>query len=700
MREVMTMREPAHLQDLIATRLSRRRVLGGLGGLPFLSLAGACAHDIAPALGGAGRSVAFSSVPPTRADRVTVPAGYEARTLIAWGDPLFDTAQEPLDLNRLDRAGQELRFGTHNDMLALFPASHAFPAGRSATRQILCVNHEYFEPASAFPAAHSLREFDADRTAALFAALGVSIVAIRQDPSSRIWVVKRDARPGAGVNRRITPFTPVVFSGPATGHPWVAAAGAKFNAAESGAPAGTIPCGTLANCAGGQTPWGTYLTSEENFQFIFAASDAAAEPLVRVREDAALAADAASFGYALDRVRPALPAPAQYDLSDNPTGPALYGWVVEIDPYDPTSVPRKRTAIGRKKGENAATALTRDGRLAVYQGDDQVDEFVYKFVTAGRFDPTDRGANMDLLDRGVLHAARCDVDGTGEWIAITLEAANAAAAGAGVVKPFSDEGDLMVRVRQAARLLGATPMDRPEDVEAIIDETWVGSGTVLIPCTKNPAPRPPRPASPDREGAGEGGGAQRNFAGHLVRIEEDDGDCGAGRFRWDIFLVGGDPAASKPMGATPAGQPLNRSVTVDGAPTFRGAPIAAPDNLCFDRARNVWITTDGSDEVFGDCNDMVLVTTTAPTDAPREVRRFLVGPVGCEVSGPTFSPDERTFFASIQHPGEADLSGRAYSVERWREGARPPSSFPDGGTAWPRSAVIYVVRQDGGVIGA
>jgi len=335
-----------HINSLVSIRLSRRGILGGLAALPLLSMGG-CAT-----LGRTGRDQrlsTFASVPPTQADTVTVPEGYEVRTLIAWGDPLFDTVSGPADLNALDRAAQEQRFGTHNDMLALFPARWTFPAPRAGRSHILCVNHEYFDPATAVPAAQSLADFDVSRVEGLFAAMGVTVMAVDENAAGE-WRVSRDTRLGTGVNRRITPFTPVIFTGPAANHPWILAAARSYNADEPGVPTGRVACGTLANCAGGQTPWGTFLTSEENFQSYFRATGPDNAALATARADAKLSADATAFGYRFDTDRPGLPGPAPYDLSRNPTGPAAYGWVMEIDPYDPDSTPKKRTSIGRKKG--------------------------------------------------------------------------------------------------------------------------------------------------------------------------------------------------------------------------------------------------------------------------------------------------------------------------------------------------------------
>ena len=417
-----------------------------------------------------------------------------------------------------------------------------------------------------------------------------------------------------------------------------------------------------------------------------------------VQGDAAWLWSSGSFGTPLFAAARGRLSPPRYDVAHNPYAPSLYGWVVEIDPYDPTWTPRKRTALGRAKHECATTALARDGRVAVYSGDDQINEFVYKFVSHGKFNPADRVSNRDLLNDGQLHVARFNADGTGDWLALTVATANAAAAG--YTAPFTDTGDVAIRKREAARLIGATPMDRPEDIEALIDSNWIGRGTVLVVCTYNRNEEPPRPGNPAREKApGDKSTQQSNFTGHILKIEELGGDCGGARFHWDVFAIAGDPNAASPIAETPGAGPAHVSVSLHGRPTISGDRFACPDNICFDANLNVWIATDGAPAVFGDCNDAVLVTSTQGV-SPRPMKRFLVGPVGCEICGPTMAPDQRAFFASIQHPGEADLRGVPYLEARWRGGAPPPSSFPDGAGAWPRSAVIVVAKNDGGVIGS
>jgi hypothetical protein len=660
-----------------------------------LSLAGT-----APAQAQTPTTLTFQSVAATNADTVTLPPGYAWRPVIAWGDALFDTVSADFNPDALTRAEQEQRFGQNNDMLALFAASYAFPPPRDQDRMILCANNEYASIDLMFPALASPQNISAEQVEASYASVGVSIVELERGGEG--WRAVRNPAPGQGRNRRITPFTPVQFTGPGASHPWIAAASAVFNAAEhdhsnGAAPAGSVRCGTLANCAGGLTPWGTYLTSEENFDFAFVGSDSA-DAVRAARNEPAYALDIDSFGYPRNAGFNSRLAPRQFQIAENPLGPSLYGWIVEIDPYDPTSTPKKRTALGRKKNECATTALARDGRVVVYMGDDQRNEHVYKFVTRRRFDPNSRAANMDLLDEGQLYCAQFLENGRGRWLSITVHAANSAAQAAGSPIRFRDQADALMRAREAARLLGATPMDRPEDIEALRDENWRGLGPVLIACTNNSERGFERPGNPRRESE-QPQAAQSNLAGHILRIDEARQDAAATRFTWDVFAVAGDPDATA-LTAMPrgGGAPAHISTRFHGEQTFTGDRFACPDNLFIDSAHRVWIATDGSDGVFGDCNDGVLAAPVN-NDGVTPVKRFLVGPVGAELCGPLMAPDERTFFCAIQHPGANDVTGADYATARWTNGARPPSSFPSGGDTWPRSAVIAVTRTDGGRIG-
>jgi secreted PhoX family phosphatase len=633
-----------HINDLMA---SRRALLGGLAGLPLLNLA-ACA-TLPTGRRAAKMAAPFASVPATNADTISLPAGYRWRSLIAWGDALYEGMPERPDLDALTRADQERRFGQNNDMLALFAADYAFPPPTDQDRLILCANNEYASLDLAFPELASPRDITAAQIEALIASVGVSIVEVQRE-------------------------------------------GANWRTVRSAAPADAVRCGTVANCAGGLTPWGTYLTAEENFDGLFVGTLS-----VRAQtDDPALALDASSFGYPgfgfVDRT------PRQFNIAENPRGPSLYGWIVEIDPYDPTSTPKKRTSLGRKKNECATTALTHDGRVAVYMGDDQRDEHIYKFVSRGRFDPNDRAANMDLLDDGQLYCAQFLENGQGRWLAISAAAANAAAEAEESPVRFRDDADVLMRVRDAARLMGATPMDRPEDVEAILDNAWRGLGPVLIACTNNSERGFARPGNPRREDSERLGSAQSNLAGHILRLDEAGGDCGATTFSWDIFAMGGDPnAETETVRTRGGGARAFVSTSFAGQPTISGERFACPDNIFIDSTHRAWIATDGGDAVFEDCNDCVMMTPVA-SERPRPMKRFLVGPIGAEICGPLMAPDERAFFCAIQHPGANNVAGVDFATLRW-QGAAPPSNFPDGGDAWPRSAVVVITRDDGGRIG-
>lgn len=682
------MSQAKHLNELIATR---RALLGGLAGIPLLNLAACATSPRAAPAGAAG----FANVAETNADTVTLPPGYRWRSLIAWGDALFDTVSPVFDPDALTRSEQEQRFGQNNDMLALFAAEYAFPPPRDADRMILCANNEYATLELCFPALRDPRTVSPEQVETIYAASGVTVVEIERGPDG--WRALRNSAPGEGKNRRITPFTPVVFSGPAAQHPWIVAAAAVVNANEpdrSGgrAPANAVRCGTSQNCAGGLTPWGTYLTAEENIDALFHGRP---RDLSGSLADDAYALDAASFGYPWPAPIPEDRIPRQFRIGENPHGPALYGWIVEIDPHDPHAAPKKRTALGRKKNECATTALTRDGRVAVYMGDDQRNEHVYKFVSRSRFDRSNRAANMDLLDEGELYAAQFLEDGSGRWLHLTVDAANAAAAALESPIRFRDHADLLVRVRDAARLMGATPMDRPEDIESICDGEWRGLGPVLISCTNNSERGFDRPGNPRRES--ERSGAQANAVGHILRLDEANGDSGAMRFNWNVFAMGGDPDAEALTRMSRSGAPVHVSNRLHGETVSTGVRFACPDNLFVDSSQRVWIATDGNDGVFASSNDTIVVAD-ANGEGPREIKRFLVGPLGAELCGPIMAPDERAFFCSIQHPGANDAAGLDFSQSRWG-GTAVPSHFPDGGESWPRSAVIVITRDDGGRIG-
>ena len=676
--------------DLARASLSRRGFIAATAALPALSLVPSEAAAVA---------AGFVGVIENTNDTVTVPVGYKWQRLISWGDPLFDGI-EPATPKRgapfnYTRAEQENRFGTHNDMIALFPATWSYPWPEATpNRVIMCVNHEAVSPFITAPSAPGVPwSTTPEMLEAMYASMGVTVVELAHNGATGAWSVIKGRSPGIGLNRRITPFSEVIFDSTAANHPWVKAACAEVAATEhvhSGAPktVGAFKVGTFQNCAGGYTPWGTYLTAEENFNNQFFTKGATSEALTTAQADPGFAFDQASFGY--NNGWP-MGGPNQFDLTRSPHGPSLYGWIVEIDPYDPNWVPRKRTAMGRKKNECATTVIAKNKKIVSYMGDDSNNQFVYKFITSGRFNPRDRVSNRELLSSGKLYVARLEDDGTGSWIELNTSTANAASKPAGATA-FADQGDVMVRAREAALRLGATKMDRPEDVQSPTDGSFRGQGSIFVLCTGNTSDqgRTGNAANPRREAA-VGDGLERNFQGHIVRINETRKDHCSMTFRWDIFAVAGDPEAEKVVVTNRDGNQVNASSWHKGAPTTLGDRFAMPDNICFDNRGFAWVATDGNPNTFP-CNDGVYVMPTSGTGA-RPVKRFLTVPVGAECCGPFITTDQKNFFCGVQHVGESSREGVPF-----RSGdVGPFSTFPDGG--WPRDSVIVVRRDDGGVVG-
>jgi secreted PhoX family phosphatase len=469
-------------------------------------------------------------------------------------------------------------------------------------------------------------------------------------------------------NRRITAETPIDIGGPARGADLLRTKDDRE---------GVRVLGTMANCAGGETPWGTYLTAEENIQDYFAnlanlKSRSDVDPFVVAAHQRFRMWKAQSL-YNWDVVDP------RFDLATTPTEPFRFGWIVEIDPFDPTSTPVKRTALGRFAHEGASPIVARDGRIAVYMGDDDKFEYVYKFVSNGRFDPKNRVANRNLLDQGTLYAARFDASGKGQWLPLVFDPKGPLNATAG----FRNQADVLIKVRAAAAVLGATPMDRPEDVEA--NPT---TGRIYIACTRNEnrtvAPGPTTYAGREVDsGPNAANPRGANGFGHIIEIREAGDDHTSLEFSWEVFLLAGDPSGGRLV--TDLHQVKTDSTYYAGYGNAADlSPIGSPDNIGFDPAGNLWIVTDGTQP--GGTNDGCYA---CPTSGPNRGRlqQFMSGPVGCEVCGCQFSPDAETLFLSIQHPGEGGST------------AAPRSHWPDGPGVPPRSSVIAVRKEGGGVVG-
>jgi len=573
-----------------------------------------------------GASLGFTPIILGDLDEVVVPAGYESKVLMRWGDPLHAGVDRMTAANA-SRALQERTFGWNADLNAYFPLSR-HGSGRAAGG-LMCVNHEYTEGPRMFS------DYDADsptkeQVDVEIAAHGMSIVNLESTPDGE-WSVNLDSR----FNRRITGFTPMEITGPLASHE-------VMETAED--PTGRTVLGMLNNCAGGKTPWGTVLTAEENFHQYFANNDLNPNPYLKeANKRYGVPAGASRRQWELHHRR--------FDLSEEPNEINRFGYIVEIDPHDPSFVPKKRTALGRFKHEAATTAIADSGQVVLYSGDDERLDYLYKFVTSGLYDPDDRQANLSLLDSGTLYVARFHDDGTGEWLPIV----------AGRTGPLAgfDQADVLLNTRGAADLLEATPMDRPEDVEVN-----PRNNRVYVCLTNNTrrAPGDENAVNPRAE----------NQYGHVLEITEDGGDLSSSTFTWEFFLI--------------CGQPSDPTTFFAGFDKSSVSPIAAPDNLAFDELGNVWIATDGQPSTLG-LNDTLFAVPAAGAQRGN-VQPFLSVPRGAEVCGPEFTPDFESLFVNVQHPGE-----RSTGPED------PQSLWPDG--VWPPlPSLVAVTRTGGGRIGS
>jgi secreted PhoX family phosphatase len=624
------------LERLLEVDGARRRVLkaGLLGGI--IAALPACATR-----GGApGALIGFKSVPVSVADAVTVPDGYKAQVLYAWGDAIGSSAGQPAFKwdGANSAADQALQAGMHHDAVEYFPLPYE-DKGRShnATRALLAVNHEYTDDGLLHP--DGMRTWNAGKVAKAQAAHGVSVIEVLREGGA--WGVVRPSR----YARRITAQTPIRVSGPAAGH-------AMLKTAAD--PAGNRVLGTINNCAGGYTPWGTYLTCEENFNGYF--SNAGNIPELQRR----YGISARGAGYRWHEHD------ARFDAQAHPNEPNRFGWVVEIDPYDPQSTPVKRTALGRIKHEGAMVTLAKDGRVVVYMGDDERFEYIYKFVSARPYDAANREANRNLLDEGTLYVAFFSEGGRGSWIELK-HGENGLTAASG----FDSQAEILVRTRQAADFVGATKMDRPEwmAVHPVTKDVYV---TLTNNTSRGAAGQPGLDAANPRAA---------NVFGHIVKWTEQGADPGAHRFVWEHFVLAGDPAHP---------DPAKRG-------NIKGDAFGSPDGLWVDQRGILWILTDVSTSVLnaGDYARLGNNQMLAADPGTGEIRRFLTGPAGCEITGCTMAPDGRTLFVNIQHPGET-------ASERTDPAApRGVSNWPDfQADGRPRSATLAIRRDDGGVIGS
>jgi secreted PhoX family phosphatase len=573
-----------------------------------------------------------------------VAQGYDADVLIRWGDKVLPGAPE-FDPGKLTADGQSKQFGYNNDFLGFVPLDGSSDHG------LLVVNHEYTNGELMFrgvgPRSGKDTAFEGvtrEMTEVEMMAHGGSVLEVRRTDGK--WAVVPDSK----YARRITAETEILISGPAAGHDLL-----KTTAD----PTGTKVRGMVNNCAGGVTPWGTWLTCEENTNGYFWGM-AAAAPLTdaaRALRRYGIPGEWYAWGKFHDR----------FDVEKEPNEPNRFGWVVEIDPLDPASTPVKRTAMGRFKHEGAGNIVNKDGRFVIYQGDDERFDYVYRFVTDGKVDLENRAANKDLLDAGTLFVARFDADGTGQWLPLVQ------GQGDGWLTEkfgFATQADVLIHTRLAADLLGATKMDRPEDVEVNH-----ATGRVYVMLTNNTKRKPEQvnPANP----------RAANAFGHIIEITPDGGDHAAATFKWEILLQCGDPAIAD-VGATfsPA--------------TTRNGWFGMPDNCAVDTLGRLWVATDGnSPSKTGRADGIWAVETEGAARATS--RCFFQVPRGAEMCGPYFTPDLETFFVAVQHPGEADDDAPGAEPATFDKPSTRWPDFKDG--VPPRPSVVAITRKSGGKIG-
>lgn len=557
----------------------------------------------------------FKAVNASTKDEVIVPEGYEAKVLISWGDPLFSKAK-PYDENKfinMDAVNNaSLTFGDNNDGMSFFPLSK--------NRAILAINNEYVNPEIMFK--HHGKNLSKEDILYEQASVGVSIFEIEKNNTG--WSVVLDSK----YNRRIDANTKTKVSGIA-----------KKEVLKNE----EFVYGTFANCANGQTPWGTYITCEENFDDFFGSLD----------ENLEFDENLKRYGFKTKSEYGWEKFDERFNLAKNIDEVNRFGWIVEIDPFDPKSMPIKRTALGRFKHENAEIIVEKDGSVIVYMGDDEVDEFIYKFVSKHKYI---KGKDTNkILDEGILYVAQFngevgDFRGSGKWIALEY-----GKNGLDENNGFKSDADILINTRLAASIVGATPMDR---CEWIASHKESGSREVFATLTNNKSRTKANAANP----------RTKNLYGQILKWMPKNSHKEE-EFTWEIFALAGNPDNQKGLNKG------SNNITSDNK-------FNSPDGLKFDKDGRLWIQTDGSYSNKAEYENMGNNCMLAANPQTGEIKRFLTGPIACEITGIAFDEDYKTMFVGIQHPGEGLKN----------------SSFPYGKT--PRSSIVMIKKSDGGIIGS
>jgi secreted PhoX family phosphatase len=677
-----------------------------LGSFSLAACGGSASSTATPS---APLALGFGAVAKNKDDVVTVPEGYQVSILHALGDPMH-FGDESWKNNGTETADSyNRRIGDGHDGMYYFGLAEdgKYDANRS-DRGLLCVNHEYVvQPFGIHPAGQTAGAVRvASEVEKEIYAHGVSVVEVKRSTGMDMAMVR-----GSKFNRRITSATEMVFSGPAKGNDWLKT---KYS------PDGTKTRGTNNNCANGYTPWGTYLTCEENWLNVV--SRAAGDDASRAAKEVA---SLKRYGLPENRKSPYLWDTAGSDdlfarWSSSVVGATAaedyrntannFGWVVEIDPFSNTSVPVKRTALGRFNHEGAWPAPAVVGQpIVIYQGDDARNEYIYKFVSKALWSASDvnggLAAGAKYLDEGILYVAKFNADGSGVWLELThgkngLDSSNATYA-------FANQGDVVINARLAADFLGATKMDRPEwgAVNPLNGEAYMtltnNSNRVASTATPTGAQLKPDAANPrfysDTYSNADGTTKTNNGNphGHIIRWKEDAASVAATKFAWDIYLFAAEEKAAA-------------DINLSGLTAVND--FSSPDGLYFDPRGMLWIQTD--DGAYTDVTNCMMLAavpgkvgdggkaiavggtaTIAGAKATADtVRRFLVGPKDCEITGVVVTPDGKTMFCNVQHPGENGTL------------VKPSSAWPDtqsgaASTKRPRSATFVVTRKDGGAIG-
>jgi len=641
-----------YFRDVVNSAFSRRALLAGAGaGAAAVVIGGAVGGSAAPAAAAPNGPGKLPFVPiapvPNTVDDVVVPNGYSWKTIIRWGDPLFSTA-DTFDPSNQTAELQARQFGYNCDYLDVI----AEPNGK---RGVLVANHEYTNENIMFPPAADEDEANAQRLVAL-ASHGMTVADVTRSRKGEPWTYVI----GGPRNRRVTPETVFAFTGPAAGDP-------LLQTVED--PTGTRVRGTFNNCAGGTTPWGTVLSGEENFNQYFKAAGTPEQQRYGI-------GGSGDFrGWA--NVDP------RYDGVANPgyaNEPNRFGWIVEIDPEDPTSTPVKHTALGRFKHEGANVHVGRDGHVVAYMGDDERFDYLYKFVSKHTMRPGSsagaRAFNKTLLSEGDLFVARFDgdssaaeitgdgtlpsdgeFDGSGVWIPLVVD-------GESKVSGMTT-AEVLVHTRLAGDAVGATKMDRPEDVEPN-----PVTGRVYIACTNNT-----NRGIGDHPKADEANPRTRNRYGHVIELTEAGGDVTATTFGWSILIVAGDPATDP-------------TTYFAGFPPAKVSPISCPDNVAFDADGTLWISTDGQPGTIGLCDGLFKVPLTGAERG--HVQQFLSVPREAETCGPVIHDRDGSVFVAVQHPGE---DGDWSDQHSFFPDYVAPGTLSGGKWGGPRPSVIQVVRD-------